>query len=303
MRTVTLNDGTTQPALAWGNMGGRQKALSAGTIALQAGIRHIDSAQVYGTEAEVPLAIKAAGLKREDVYVCTKVNNVSGYDRLHSLPALKASVDRSLKELTFIPNLILIHNPYIPQPGQLGEFWTWLEGLVEDGTLKGCSLGLSNFRPVDVEEVMKVAKIKPVVNQIEYHPYVSTHVAPLLDIHKKYNIITQAYASLVPVNRHPTGGPLKPILTSLASKLTSESKVEVDEAGVLLLWIFAKGAVAITSSGDEERIRKMADLEKVRDLTKEEVGEIDEAGGKVHYRHWTEHMMRDFPDPDLPADL
>lgn len=47
----------------------------------------------------------------------------------------------------------------------MGEFWGWLEGLVEGGTLEGCSLGLSNFRPDDIEAVMKVAKIKPVVNR------------------------------------------------------------------------------------------------------------------------------------------
>ena len=71
----------------------------------------------------------------------------------------------SIEKLGFIPNLLLIHNPFIPAEGQLGEFWGWLEDLVQDGTLKGCSLGLSNFRPVDIETVMKVAKIKPVVNR------------------------------------------------------------------------------------------------------------------------------------------
>lgn len=71
----------------------------------------------------------------------------------------------SIEKLGFIPNLLLVHNPFIPAEGQLGEFWGWLEDLVQDGTLKGCSLGLSNFRPVDIETVMKVAKIKPVVNR------------------------------------------------------------------------------------------------------------------------------------------
>lgn len=72
VRTVKLSDGTSMPALAWGNMGGNEKALQAGTVALQHGIHHIDSAQIYGTEAQVVGAIKAAGLQREDVYVTTK---------------------------------------------------------------------------------------------------------------------------------------------------------------------------------------------------------------------------------------
>lgn len=71
----------------------------------------------------------------------------------------------SLSKIGFIPNLLLIHNPLIPAEGTMGEFWGWLEGLVEDGTLKGCSLGLSNFRPKDIEAVMKVARTKPVVNR------------------------------------------------------------------------------------------------------------------------------------------
>jgi len=85
--------------------------------------------------------------------------------KLHSREEVKKSVAGSIEKLGSIPNLLLVHNPFIPADGQLGEFWGWLENLVEDGTLKGCSLGISNFRPVDIETVMKVAKIKPVVNR------------------------------------------------------------------------------------------------------------------------------------------
>lgn len=130
-----------------------------------------------------------------------------------------------------------------------------------------------------------------------------THVQPVIDLQQKYGIVTQAYASLAPVTRHPTGGPLKPVLAKIASTITSESSVEVDEAGVLLLWVMAKGGVCITSSSDEKRIQKMADLEKVRDLKSDEVAAIDEAGKKVHFRQWDEHMTTDFPSPDLPSDL
>lgn len=228
--------------------------------------------------------------------------------KLHSLDEVKKSVRGSLEKLGFIPNLLLVHNPLIPVKGHLGEFWGWLEGLVNDGTLKGCSLGVSNFRPVDLEEVLKVAKIKPVVNrefrkanlsvpsptysaptrhklkhhiEIEYHPYVATHVQPLLDLHAQHNIVTQAYASLVPTTRH-TGGPLDPVIERIAKDIGDG----VDASGVLLLWVMAKGGVCITSSSDEGRIKRMADLEKVRDLTQEEVKQIDEAGGKIHFRQW-----------------
>ncbi|ORX36957.1 NADP-dependent oxidoreductase domain-containing protein [Kockovaella imperatae] len=302
VRTIKLNDGTSIPALGWGNMGGSAKAINAGAAAVKAGIVHIDSAQIYGTEREVIQAIEKAGHKRDDIYVTTKIfsfnkNPISADD-------IRASVQGSLDRLGFVPNLVLIHNPFIPTKAgmSLGEFWGHLEALVEDGTLKGCSIGLSNFRPVDIEEIVKVAKIKPVVNQIECHPYVLAHIQPVLDIQTKHGIVTQSYAALTPVHSHPTGGPLKPILTKLAEKLSKESGVEIDAAGVLILWTVCKGFVCVTSSGNEERIRNMAATEKVRDLTKEEIEEIDRVGQKVHFRQWDEHMTTDFPDPKLPSD-
>ncbi|ORY25528.1 NADP-dependent oxidoreductase domain-containing protein [Naematelia encephala] len=301
VRNIALNNGKTIPSLAWGNMGGKAKALKAGAIALKAGIHHIDSAQIYGTEAEVNGAIQAAGVKRDDVFVTTKLWKFT--EPTIGLEEIKASVQRSLAELTFIPDLLLVHNPYIPEKGKIGEFWKHLETLVEDGTLKGCSLGVSNFRPVDIEEVFKTAKIKPVVNQIEYHPYVLEHLEPLLKVHAKYSIVTQSYATLSPVARHPTGGPIKPILTRLAATLSKESGETVDEAGVLILWAVSKGVVVITSSGDEGRIKKMAATERVRDLSSEEIEEIDQAGRKIHFRVWDEHMTNEFPDPDLPTDI
>jgi diketogulonate reductase-like aldo/keto reductase len=110
------------------------------------------------------------------------------------------------------------------------------------------------------------------------------HVAPLLDLHKKYNIITQAYGALAPTTGHPTGGPLIPILERIAANLSKETGVEVDTSGVLMLWVITTGGVCITSSGSEERIKKMADLEKVRSLNEGEMKEIQEAGSRIHFR-------------------
>jgi diketogulonate reductase-like aldo/keto reductase len=88
--------------------------------------------------------------------------------------SIKENVKKSLSKLQSPPDLLLIHSPHVPEKGKIGEFWTILEGLVEDGTLKGTSLGVSNFRPQDLEDVLKVAKIKPVVNRM------STSLSPQL---------------------------------------------------------------------------------------------------------------------------
>jgi diketogulonate reductase-like aldo/keto reductase len=114
---------------------------------------------------------------------------------------------------------------------------------------------------------------------MEFHPYLLTHTQPVMDIHAKHNIVTQAYGPLSPLLRHP-GGPLKPILTKIAERLGT------DEANVLLKWTIQKGVVAITTSSNEERIKKMAAVDQLQSLTSEEMEEIDRVGRGVHFRSY-----------------
>ena len=101
----------------------------------------------------------------------------------------------------------------------------------------------------------------------------------------------QSYGPLTPILRHKSGGPLKPILTRIAQTLSSESGKPVDEAAVLLLWTIGKGAVAVTTSGNPDNIKKMAATEQLRDLTKAEIDEIDQAGRKVHFRGYVSNYL------------
>lgn len=194
---------------------------------------------------------------------------------------LRASVSGSLDRLGTKPDLLLIHNPFVVPSGELEPFWRALEAMTEAGEpLEGVSLGVSNFRPADLESLMAFATVKPVVNQIEYHPWTSVHSAPILALHAKYGILTQSYGPLVPVLKAKTGGALKPVLERIAKRL------DVDPATVLLLWVRAKGAIAVSSSGNEGRIRQLAETARMTTdvLTAEDVREIDEAGRKTHYR-------------------
>ncbi|WVQ85675.1 hypothetical protein IAT38_007841 [Cryptococcus sp. DSM 104549] len=300
-RTIKFSDGKVIPAIGWGNgSGGIGKnasvALEAGVAALKAGIRHIDTAQIYLTEEATGQAIREVGLKPADVWVTSKVGG-----SLEVTPeAVKASVQSTLDKLGFKPNLLLIHNPFVPEGTKVAELWTRLEDLVLDGTLEGVSLGVSNFRPQDLEAVLAVARIKPVVNQLEYHPYVLSHLAPVLAIHAKHGITVESYGPLTPLLRHPTGGPLKPVLERIAERLSKEAGRKVDPTEVLLLWTVQNGAVAVTTSKNPERIKGLVEVDALPDLTAEEVKEIEEVGKKVHYRHYKEHMTEDFPSPNLP---
>ena len=172
---------------------------------------------------------------------------------------------------------------------------------------------VSNFRPQDLEELMAVAKTaKPVVNQIEYHPYVLSHLDKVMELHNKvrshihalplsaalltrrliafrlvasqHNILTAAYGPLSPLLRHKTGGPLKPILERIAVRLSKETGRDVDAAAVLLLWTRAKGVIAVTASGNAGRIQKLADSQQLPELDIDEVEEIERVGRTIYFR-------------------
>jgi diketogulonate reductase-like aldo/keto reductase len=201
-------------------------------------------------------------------------------------------VTQSIARLGSIPNLLLIHNPFVPEPGRIGEFWTYLEALVKDGTLEGCSLGFSNFRPQDIEEVFKVATIHPVCHrtstwsaklnwpELEYHPYVLVHLEPVLALHRKYNIVAEGYGPLTPIVRH-SGGPLRPVLERIAERKGT------DIGTVLLQWTIQSGVVAVTTSTRSENIKKLANLFKQEDLTDQDLKDIEAAGRSVHFRFYS----------------
>ena len=141
--------------------------------AIKSGYHHIDTAQVYGNEEGVGKGIRMgvidSGLKREDIFVTTKIWN----DK-HSYDLVKSSFDESLKKLGMdYVDLLLIH---WPNPIYFRDHWeeanaeTWraMEELYEEGKIR--AIGISNFRQHNIEELLKTAKIKPMVNQIRLCP-------------------------------------------------------------------------------------------------------------------------------------
>ncbi|TFK33792.1 conjugated polyketone reductase C1 [Crucibulum laeve] len=300
MYSIDLLDGTSIPWLGWGNGSGdaSKTAIESGTRALHAGIHHIDTAQLYKNEAETGEAIKKVGLKREDVYVTSKISTDDDGNPV-PLDSVRSSVEGSLQRLGFVPDLYLIHNPFVAASGELKGLWSALEQLKSEGKLK--SIGVSNFRPQDLEAILDGAKYKPVVNQLEYHPYVLSHLEPVLSLQAKHGIVTEAFGPLTPVIRHPTGGPLKPVLDRIAQRLSKSTGKKIDVAAVLLLWTRAQNVVAVTTSGNPDRIKWLGEVAHLPDLLEQsEIDEITKIGKGVHFRHYTEHMEKDFPLPNLP---
>ncbi|KXN87087.1 NADPH-dependent conjugated polyketone reductase C1 [Leucoagaricus sp. SymC.cos] len=302
VHSFQLLDGTSIPWLAWGNgsaLNGSEDAIEKGTIALQNGINHIDTAQWYETEAETAVSIKRAGLSKDQVYVTSKLSWVTDGKSL-TLEQARNRIEESLEKLECVPDLFLIHNPFVAVPGELKQMWKILENFKDEGKLK--NIGVSNFRPQDLETILGGAKYTPVVNQLEFHPYLLAHLEPVLEIHKKHGIITESYGSLTPLIRHPTGGPLRAALEMISTRISTTAGKQVNPTAVLLLWIRAQGAVAVTASGNAQRLQWLGEVAKLPQLlTEEEIERITNIGKTVHFRHYREHMEKDFPLPSLPS--
>lgn len=117
----------------------------------------------------------------------------------------------------------------------------------------------------------------------------------MLELQAKHGILTESYGGLTPILRHPTGGPLKPILERIALRLTQKYGEDIDQAAVLLLWLKAQRAVAVTASGNPERIGKLAKLYQSEwELDPEEVEEISRVGKTIHYRHYVSDSTAKF---------
>jgi len=130
-------------------------------------------------------AIQAAGLSRSEVYLTSKIAEPHGSDA-----EIRAGIEETLQRMGTTPDLYLIHNPMIGNEDRVLPTWKVMEEMKDEGKLK--SIGVSNFRPQDLEKLLKVCKHKPVINQLEFHPMVLKHLEPVLAIHKEHGIVTEA---------------------------------------------------------------------------------------------------------------
>ncbi|MEL6560999.1 MAG: aldo/keto reductase [Bacteroidota bacterium] len=162
--TVTLSNGLKMPQLGLGVLKAKDgsEVKEAVQTALSEGYRLIDTATVYGNESGVGEAIAESGIPREDIFLTTKVwNSDQGYEN-----TLKA-FDESLKRLqTDYVDLYLIHWPVA---GKYKETWKALEEIYQQGKAK--AIGVSNFQTHHLEDLMTIATVKPMVNQVEMHPH------------------------------------------------------------------------------------------------------------------------------------
>src|SRR5690606_14776418 len=155
--------------------------------ALEVGYRHIDTAEMYGNEKGVGAAIRESGLRRDEVFVTSKLNN--GF---HAYDDVLRAVEQTNADLGVEQvDLFLIHWP-LPGVGDFVQTWKAMEKAYADGRAR--AIGVSNFQQAHLERLLNETEIVPAVNQIEVHPFFSQN--PLRAFNSRHGIVTEAWSPL-----------------------------------------------------------------------------------------------------------
>jgi 2,5-diketo-D-gluconate reductase A len=235
--TITLNNGVEIPQLGFGVYLIRpEDTVKAVTSALEIGYRHIDTAQMYGNEREVGVAVRDSGLPREDVFVTSKLNN----NRLERDDILR-SFDTSLAELGFDHlDLFLIHWP-LPAVADYVARWKVMEEIYAGGRVR--AIGVSNFQPRHLRDLFEATGITPAVNQVEAHPFLTQD--DLRAFHAEHGIVTEAWA---PIARGKVDDDA--VIAEIAGR------VGRTPAQVTLRWHIQRGDVVFPKSVTRSRIEE-----------------------------------------------
>ena len=242
--TFTLKNGVEIPCIGFGTWQtpDGETAVKSVEAALACGYRHIDTAAAYGNEQSVGKAIRESGVKREELFVTSKLwNDSHGYEK-----TMKA-FERTMEDLGLeYLDLYLIH---WPRPAQFHDDWeeanngTWqaFEELYRANKIR--AIGVSNFMPHHVDALLKKAKVAPMVNQINYHPGLMQK--DVVDYCAKHGIFIEAYSPL------GTGKMLgNPMLLEIAEQYGKSV------AQVCIRWVLQNGALPLPKSVTPARIEE-----------------------------------------------
>lgn len=267
MEYVTLSNGIKMPILGYGvYQVTKEECERCVSDALKAGYRSIDTAQAYYNEEEVGTAIAESGIPREEIFLTSKVwVDRYGYEKC------RESVEESLKKLkTDYIDLMLLHQPFSDYYGA----WRALEELYEEGKLR--AIGISNFYPDRLVDIAAFARIRPMINQVEVHPYNQQVFAK--EYMDKYGVQTEAWA---PFGEGRGGLFEDGVLMEIGRKHGKTT------AQVMLRWNIQRGVVVIPKSTHYER---MAENFNVFDFTLDEedmkkIGHLDKDQSSFFSHH------------------
>jgi 2,5-diketo-D-gluconate reductase A len=240
--TLPLNDGNRIPQIGLGTWPLDDAAVAPAVVAaIEAGYRHIDTALRYGNERGVGQGIRDSGIRREEIFVTTKLDGpYQGGDR--AIGGLSESLERL--GLDYV-DLLLIHWP-LPQRDQYVSTWKTFEKLVAAGTAR--SIGVSNFKPAHIDRLLAEGSIPPAVNQIQLNPRITRPDQRAYD--SAHAIVTVSWGPLGP----RTDLLDDPSITALAAKYGKTP------GQIVLRWHIELGLVAIPKSANPTRMAQNIDI-------------------------------------------
>ncbi|GAA2851187.1 aldo/keto reductase [Paenarthrobacter ilicis] len=277
---ITLNNGVVMPALGLGVFqSAPEETTAAVESALAAGYRHIDTAAAYGNEREVGQGIRNSGLARAEVFIETKVwVSDFGYDQtLHAWD--KAAGKLGVEQL----DLFILHQPAPDRFDKTIAAYKALEKLLDDGRVR--AIGVSNFMPHHLKDLLAATDVVPAVNQIELHPYFTQPDVQAADAEN--GIITQAWSPIGGITFYPGWGEQRKNVMedpAIAGIAAAHGKTP---AQVMIRWHLQEGRSAIPKSVNPARIAENFD-----------VFDFELTGSEVATINSLDTGNRNGPDPD-----
>ncbi len=238
--TFTLHNGVEMPYFGLGLYLSKdgQEVINAVKWALEAGYRHLDTASIYDNEEGVGRGIKEGPVNREDVFAVSKVwNSDQGYD--NTLRAFDDSLKRL--ELDYL-DLYLVHWPVA---GKYKDTWRALERLYNEKRVR--AIGVSNFMQHHLKDLLKTSTIVPMVNQMEFHPYLVQQ--DLMNFCNAHKIQYEAWSPMMQ-------GRIFEL--DIFKKLSGKHHKSI--AQIVLRWNLQKGVITIPKSAKKERIIANANI-------------------------------------------
>jgi 2,5-diketo-D-gluconate reductase A len=278
---LKLNNDVTMPALGLGVFQSPPEETTAAVqSALEVGYRHIDTAAAYGNEREVGEGIRRSGLDRSDVFIETKVwVSDFGYDE--TLHAWEKAVGKlGVEQL----DLLILHQPAPDRFEKTIAAYKALETLLADGRVR--AIGVSNFMPHHLTQLLAETDVVPAVNQIELHPYFAQREVQAMDA--DHGILTQAWSPIGGITFYPGWGEnRKNVMRDPAIAGVAQAHGKTP-AQVMLRWHLQQGRSAIPKSTNPARIAENFDVFDF-ELSEAELAAIDALDTGV----------RNGPDPDV----